>query len=232
MVLEQLKDGAQRQLQVLDEGTRQLIFVLCLPLIDGVFATLLVTGAVSTFTDVVSVALTIFSGAGALAVLYSYSESRREAVSMVTKAVPALLVGALAVAAVAPIYEQLMYVGRLQIAAGLALVVIAGKLAEVDFADNFSVPAVILTGFALSIRNPGALAFDPSYMAPAALTAAVASATLYASTYLAGRDLSMRYIRRGSAVVLLLISASMFGLSVPSELGLAIFAGSVLASLA
>lgn len=232
MVLEQLRDGAQRQLSALDEGTRQLIFVLCLPLIDGVFATLLVTGAVSTFTDAVSVALTIFSGAGALAVLYSHSRTRREAVSMVSKAAPALVAGALAVAMVAPIYEQLMHVQRLEIAAGLALLVIAGKLAEVDAAERFSVPAVIVTGLALSVRNPSALAVDSAYLAPAALTALTACAVLYAGTLLAGRDLSISYIRKGSALVLLLISASMFGVSVPAELGLAVFAGSVVASLA
>ncbi|MFB6077340.1 MAG: hypothetical protein ABEK12_04385, partial [Candidatus Nanohaloarchaea archaeon] len=62
MVLDHLDDGAQR-----------LVLVLCLPLVDGVFATLLVTGALKTFADVVAVALTIFAGAGSLAVLYSHA---------------------------------------------------------------------------------------------------------------------------------------------------------------
>ena len=232
MVLEQLNDGAQRQLQVFnDEAVKRLVFILCLPLIDGVFATLLVTGAVSTFTNIIAVALTIFSGAGALAVLYSHADTRAEAKSIVLRASPFLIGGAALVASVAPIYEQLFHVQRLQYAAGLALIVIAGKLAEVDLADKFSVPAVIATGLVLSVRSPSTLQFSLVYLAPALLTSLTAIAVLYASTYLTGRNMTMSYIQKGSAVVLLLISLSMFGVSVPSELGLAVFAVSVAASL-
>jgi hypothetical protein len=232
MVLEQLKDGAQRQLQVFnDEGVKQLVFILCLPLVDGVFATLLVTGAVETFTDIVAVALTVFSGAGALAVLYSHSNTQAEAKSIVLRAAPFLVAGAALIASVAPIYEQLFYTQRLQYAAGLALLVISGKLAEVDLADKFSVPAIILTGLVLSIKSPSGIHFSMAYMLPALMTSLTAVLALYASSYLTGRNLTMSYIQKGSAVVLVLISLSMFGVSVPSELGLAVFAASVAASL-
>jgi hypothetical protein len=233
MVLEQLKDGAQWQLSVLDdEGAKRLIFMLCLPLLDGVFATLLVTGAVQTFTDIVAVSLTIFSGAGALAVLYSHAETKKEAKMMVYKAAPALLFGALIVALVAPIYEQLFHVNRLRYAAGLALIVIAGDMAEIDLAEKFSTPAIILTGLVLSVKNTAVLSFSLSYLVPALFTALTAVATLYAATYLTGRDLNMAYIQKGSSIVLLIIGLSMFGVSLPSELGLAVFAASVMASLA
>lgn len=231
MVLEQLRDGAQRQLSAYDEGTRKLTFILCLPLLDGVFATLLVTGAVATFSDMIAVALTIFSGAGALAILWSYSETVNEARSMVVKAVPPLFLGALAVSLVAPIFEQLIYVGRMEIAAGLALIVIAGQLADFEYAETLSVPAILITGLALSVKNPAALTFSTSYVAPALLTVLVASIALYVASFLVRLNLSLTYIRRGSALVLLLISLSLFGFSIPSELSLLVFAGSVVAAM-
>lgn len=230
MVLEQLKDGASRHL-LADEGTRRLVFILCLPLVDGVFATLLVTGAVSTFSDIIAVALTIFTGAGALAVLYSCSGSREEARRMVLRASVPLLMGAVAVAMVAPVFEQLFYVERLQYAAGLALLVIAGHLADLEFADKLSVPAVILTGLVLSVKNPGVLVFSPEYIMPAVSTALIAIGGLYAAASLSQDRMSLIYVRRGGALVLLMISASLFGYELPSELGLAVFALSVFVSL-
>ncbi|PSG99967.1 MAG: hypothetical protein BRC28_01840 [Nanohaloarchaea archaeon SW_4_43_9] len=114
---------------------RKLIFILCLPLVDGVFATLLVTGAVETFSDIVSVALTVFTGAGALAVLYSCSETRKEATRTVLQAAPYLVVGAILISLVAPIYEQLFFIERLRYAAGLALFAIAVKMGGLEVGE-------------------------------------------------------------------------------------------------
>ncbi|MFB6291786.1 MAG: DUF5794 domain-containing protein [Candidatus Nanohaloarchaea archaeon] len=144
----------------LDEGTRKLIFVLCLPLVDGVFATLLITGALKTFSSMLTIGLTVFSGAGALTILYSYSDSVEEARHMVSRAFPVLMIGALAVALVAPIFEQLFFVERLQYAAGLALLVIAAQLADLPGSEMLSTPAIIFTGLLLSVHNLGALAFS------------------------------------------------------------------------
>jgi hypothetical protein len=56
MVLDELTDGASRHFSAFnplkEEGSRRLLFILCLPFLDGVFATLLVTGAVETFSQV------------------------------------------------------------------------------------------------------------------------------------------------------------------------------------
>lgn len=219
MVLEKLDDGAQR-----------LLLVLCLPLIDGVFATLLVTGAVSTFSDVISVGLTIFTGAGALAVLYSESESREEAFNMVNRTAPVLLLGALSVALIAPVFDEIFHITRLRYAAGLALLTISAKLADIDIADNFSVPAIILTGMVLSLKSPSGLAFSLEYVLPALLTAGTSVMGLYLASYVSRERLSLRYIRAGGAIVLVVISASLFGYNIPSNLGLALFMFSILLS--
>jgi hypothetical protein len=234
MVLDQLIDGASRHLDVsglMDEDARRLIFILCLPLVDGVFATLLVSGAIDTFSSIVSIALTIFTGAGALAVLYSSTESRQEAKKMVDRSAPVLMAGAVLVSLVAPVFEQLLYIERMRYAAGLALLVISLKMFEVDWAENLSVSTVIITGLALSVKNISALAFSLEYVAPAALTSGVAVLGLYAASLLNPERISLGYIQKGGALVLGILSLSMFGLPVPSGLGITVFALSIVASL-
>lgn len=217
MVLDQLDDGAKR-----------LVLILCLPLVDGVFATLLVTGAVNTFSDMVAVALTVFTGAGALAVLYSHADSRAEARSMVRTAASVLFLGAVIVALVAPVFDDLFHLARLRTAAGLALVVIAAKLADAPHASKLSTEAILLTGFVLSVQNPEALTFSLSYVAPAVATALIAVTGLYAATYLRTDQLTLEYVRQGGAVAVFAIALSQLGVQVPSEVGLAVFTGSLL----
>lgn len=219
-------------LDYLDDGAQRLVLVLCLPLVDGVFATLLVTGAVETFSDFVAVALTVFTGAGSLAVLYSYSETVDHAKRMVVQVAPLLLAGAVVVALVAPVFSQMFYVSRLRYAAGLALLVIAGRLAGIEVEDQFTVPAVLLTGFVLSLRNPGVLALNYSYVFPALATAGLALLALLLAAHFPQKKLSLRYIRKGGSLVLLTIALSLFGLEIPSEAGLAVLAVAIIASVA
>jgi len=232
MTLDSLTHGAQRHaLEYLDSETRKLVTILCLPLIDGVFATLLVSGAIQTFSDIVTVSLTIFTGAGALAILYSSTENSLEARKTVLKAAPLLILGAIAVSLVAPVYEQLVHVSRMETVAGLALLVIAAKMLELDIAEHLSVPAVIITGLVLSIKSPEALSFTYSYVGPALLTALTASAALYLASFLDRERFNLLYIRRGAGVVLVVISLSLFGVETPSNLALLIFTASVAYSL-
>ncbi|MFB6245886.1 MAG: DUF5794 domain-containing protein [Candidatus Nanohaloarchaea archaeon] len=231
MVLEQLRDGAERHLEAFDEGTRQLITILCLPLVDGVFATLLASGALQSMTDYIMIALTIFSGAGSLAVLYSYSETRAEAKKMVFRATPVLVAGAVLVGLVAPVYGELFRSTSLSYTAALVLLLIAGKLAELDLADGISTSTVLITGLVLSVKSPGAVQFSTGYVVSAAATALFASASLYAATYMTHLEMKIDYIQKGSALVLILISLSVAGLQIPSEAGLAVFAVSLIASM-
>jgi|AntDeeMetagen681_2_1112603.scaffolds.fasta_scaffold00110_16 hypothetical protein len=232
MVLKKLIDGASGQLSALqDQSTRNLVFILCLPFVDGIFATLLVSGAIQTFSDILTVALTIFTGAGALSVLYSCADTKQEARKMVTSAAPFLIVGAILVSLVAPVFEQLIYVERMGYAAGLALLVISFKMLEVDIADKFSVPAIILTGVVLSARNLSAIAFSLEYVVPAVLTSLAAILGLYGASMLNPKNINLDYIQKGGALVLGIISVSMFGVPVPSGLSLTVFALSVVVSL-
>lgn len=229
MVLGQLKDGASRHLQAYDEGTRQLIYILCLPLIDGVFASMLVSGAMTTFSEVVATSLTIFSGAGALAVLYSHADSVSEARDMVLKAAPFLILGAALVGVVAPIYAEMFNLSLLKYATGLTLLSIAAQIAKVEHAEKFPPHAIIFTGLALSIQAPSALALNASYLPNALMTALLAVGVLYAASSLSKYDLKMKYIRLGGAAALAVIGASIF-VQLPSDASLLILGISFLAS--
>lgn len=232
MTLDSLTHGAQRHVQdYLDSDTRKLVTILCLPLIDGVFATLLVSGAIQTFSDIVTVSLTIFTGAGALAILYSSTENAREARKIVLKSAPLLILGAAAVSLVAPVYEQLIYVGRMEKVAGLALLVISAKMLELKVAEYLSVPAVIITGLVLSVKNPEAISLTYSYLYPAVTTALTASLALYLASFLDRNRFNLDYIRGGAGLVLVVIALSMFGIETPSNLALFVFAASVACSL-
>mgnify|MGYP006274195041 FL=1 len=230
MVLEQLKAGAPRHV-LEDDGTRQLAFILCLPLIDGVFATLLVTGAVSTFSQMINVAVTIFAGAGALAVLYSESESREEAVQMVNNVIPVVLGGALLVALVAPIFQSLFATGLLKYAAALAVISISLQLADIDLGDRLPPTAIILTGLLLSYQGAGSFNLTLSYVQPALVTVALAVIGLYMATLLKKYNMNLAYVRYGGALVLALISLSLLGIEIPRQAGPAIFVLSILVSI-
>ncbi|MFB6166746.1 MAG: DUF5794 domain-containing protein [Candidatus Nanohaloarchaea archaeon] len=218
-------------LDYLDDGAQRLVLVLCLPLVDGVFATLLVTGAVETFSDFVAISLTIFSGAGSVAVLYSHSETRNEARRMVMQAAPILIAGSLAVAMVAPVFDQVFHVSRLRYAAGLALLVIAANLVDLEISDKFTVPAILLTGFMLSVRNPSALGITYSYVVPALATSSLAVAGLLVAASVPQERLSIRYLQGGGSLVLLTIAASLFGVEMPSGVSLTVLAAAIIASV-
>lgn len=215
----------------LDSGAQRLLLVLALPLVDGVFATLLVTGAVQTFSQILTVALTIFTGAGALAILYSEAGTKEEARKMVRTVSPYLLSGALIIALIAPVFEHIFYISRLRYAAAIAVAVIALKLADIDLAEKFTVPSIIVTGMALSLKQPSALSLTLSYVLPAVLTASVAIAALYLAAFLDPERLDIDIIRRAGALVLFLISLSLIGLQVPSNLSLAVLSMAMIAAM-
>lgn len=229
MVLERLNPGAPRQL--LDDSSRKLAFILCLPLIDGVFATLLVTGAVNTFSQMLNIAITIFTGAGALAVLYSEASNKKEAVQMVNNVIPVLLAGVIAVALIAPIFEQLFRTELLKYAAGLAISSIALQLADIEIAERIPPTAVILTGLLLSYQGPVNLVLTLEYVIPALSTALIAITGLYLATGLKKYGMNIQYIRYGGSAVLGIIAMSLFGLNVPENIGPFVFMVSVLVSL-
>ncbi|MFB6241258.1 MAG: DUF5794 domain-containing protein [Candidatus Nanosalina sp.] len=215
----------------IDEGTKQLLTVAGLPLVDGVFATLLATNSVSGISRALTIALTIFAGAGSLAVLFSNSSSCREARRMVLKAAPFLLTGGALVGLIAPVFSELFYLSRLQYVTGAVLMLIAFKLAEFSFAERIKTHWILVPGMILSVQSLSGLSFSLRYVVPALQVVGASVAVLYCFSFLRGFDLNLLVIRSGSALILGLFSASMFGLQIPSSAGLVLFSLSFIGSL-
>jgi len=151
------------------EGTRLLATVMALPLLDGIFAALVLAGAVSSLLGMVEVGLLIFGGSATLAVVLAEMEgSRRERVRNI------LLVGALVVplaaiqAAIAPTIESLLSMAIFERFAALVILAIAAQTASATIGEYLPNPSVVIAlGLVASFRPNGfelAIISEPVYV--------------------------------------------------------------------
>lgn len=214
------------------EGSQQLLVIVCIPLLNGIFPALLVAGQVHTLAQMIVIALTIFTGAGALTVLYSHADSRREARTMVTPTAMALLVGAVLAAATAPVFETIFVLPRLEVVTGFVILIYAAIFLDIPGATKIPTNALLLLGFGLSIQNPGAIAFSTIYLKPALMTALFAIGGLYLAASIHPSWISVSTMRKGGGIVLALIGVSVMGTKISSKLTLGVFAATLVAALA
>jgi hypothetical protein len=139
------------------EGTRLLGTVMALPLLDGIFAALVLAGAVSSLLGMVEVGLLIFGGSATLAVVLAEMEGSRG-----ERARNVLLVGALVVplaalqAAIAPTIESFLAMEIFERFAALVILAIAAKTASATVGEYLPRPSVIIgLGLIASFRPNG-----------------------------------------------------------------------------
>ncbi|MCQ4332443.1 hypothetical protein KM295_02870 [Natronomonas sp. F2-12] len=152
------------------EGTRLLATVMALPLLDGIFAALVLAGAVSSLLGMIEVGLLIFGGSATLAVVLAEMDgSRRE------RARNVLLVGAFVVplaalqAAIAPTIQSLLAMAIFERFAALVILAVAAKTASATVGEYLPQPSVIIgLGLVASFRPNGfefAFISEPVYVA-------------------------------------------------------------------
>jgi hypothetical protein len=130
---------------------------MALPLLDGIFAALVITGAVSGILGMVEVGLLIFGGSATLAVVLAEMEgSRAERVRNI------LLVGAFVIplaalqAIVAPTVESMLSLEIFKRFAALVILAIAAKTASATIGEYLPNPgAIIGLGLVASLRPSG-----------------------------------------------------------------------------
>jgi len=217
---------------------RSLGVVMGLPLVDGVFATLVVTGGLDSVTGILEVGLLVFGGAATTALLLASEADRRADVHRVlTIGVPVLALAA-AEAAVAPSLLALLDAEAFRPFAGLVLVAVAARVAAAHVTRYLPAPGlVVLVGVVVSFDPGGSLALQPD---PEVATRALAAAGVGVGSALAvvlarprlRRVLDPERFRIGSAVALGTMGASVAGL-VPqgSPLPLAAFVLAVVLAL-
>ena len=192
------------------EGTRLLATVMALPLLDGIFAALVLAGAVSSILGMVEVGLLIFGGSATLAVVLAEMEgTRRE------RARNILLVGAVVIplaaiqAAIAPTIESLLSMEIFKRFAALVILAVAAKTASATVGEYLPNPSVIIgLGLVASFRPNGfeiAMVSEPVYVlygtGAAAIGVGFALAVALFGPWLRG-NVDIDRFRFGSAVAL------------------------------
>ncbi|MFT4884827.1 MAG: hypothetical protein ACI8U4_002345 [Natronomonas sp.] len=152
------------------EGTRLLATVMALPLIDGIFAALIIAGAVSGILGMVEVGLLIFGGSATLAVVLAEMEgSRRDRAKNILMVGAVVVPGAALQAAIAPTIESVLNLAIFERFAALVILAIAAKTASATIGEYLPNPSVIIgLGLIASFRPGGfelAYVSEPIYVA-------------------------------------------------------------------
>ncbi|WP_254841153.1 DUF5794 domain-containing protein [Natronomonas marina] len=211
------------------EGTRLLATVMALPLLDGIFAALVLAGAVSTVLGMIEVGLLIFGGSATLAVVLAEMEGTRpEQIKNV------LLVGAVVVplaalqAAIAPTIESVLAMPIFERFAALVILAVAAKTASASIGEYLPSPGIIIgLGMIASFRPGGfefALVTEPMYVVygtgAAAVGVAFALSIAVFAPWLRG-NVDIDRFRFGSAVALGVLPLTILRV-IPSEAPLAL----------
>ncbi|MDH5021426.1 DUF5794 domain-containing protein [Halobacterium rubrum] len=224
---------ALRLEQQVGGATKLLATVMLLPLVDGIFAALVLAGQLETWAGVLQVGLLVFGGSATLAVILAeMGGSRREqATSVLVVGIPLIVIAAVE-AALAPTVATILDIPTFERFAALVILAIAAKTASATIGEYLPSPGVIIgLGFLASV-NPSGAAFVARYDVDLLLHAAAAGgvAVTFALAVVAlgpslRRIVAIDRFRFGSAVALATLAVSIFLPEVvPSEAPLMVFA--------
>ena len=211
--------------------TRLLATVMLLPLVDGIFAALVLAGELDTYVGIAQIGLLVFGGSATLAVILAEMDEdpRSQAATVLVVGTPLILVAA-AEAALAPTIATVVDIPTFERFAAIVILAIAAKTASSTIGDYLPSPGIIIgLGFVASVQPAGAelvLKSDPVLMLRAAAAGGVAVgfalAVVALQPYLR-QVVDIDRFRFGSAVALGTLALSVFGL-VPSQAPLVVFA--------
>ena len=126
-------------------ATRLLATVMGLPLVDGIFAAVVLAGMLSTVGGILQVGLLIFAGSATVAVILAELKGdRRETMASIAAVGVLLVLGAGLEAAVAPTIESALRLATFERFAALVILAIAAKTASARVGDLLPRPAVIV----------------------------------------------------------------------------------------
>ena len=189
-------------------ATKLLATVMALPLVDGIFAALVVAGVLASPVGVIETGILIFGGSATIAVILAEMDgSRREMV------VSVLIIGAIIIpvaaveAALAPTLRGLLNLAIFERFAGLVILSIAARTASAEFGRYLPGPAVIIGLGLVASLDPSGFAIETSteYVlngtAAAAVGVGFALVVAVLSPHLRGR-VDIDRFRFGSSVAL------------------------------
>lgn len=205
-------------------STRLLATVMGLPLLDGIFIALLVTGALDSPLAVLEAGLLIFGGSATVAVILAESESDRRSQLVAIAAIGALLVPvAVAEAALATSLTSIIDFAIFQRFAGVVILAIAAKTASAAIGRLLPAPGVIIgLGLLASVDLTAPtmrISTDPLLMLTAAAAAGVGVIFAMGVAAFAPQlrhHVDLERFRFGSAVALGMLALDVVGI-IPTD---------------
>ena len=210
-------------------STRLLAVVMCLPLVDGVFAAVVLGGALESIGGIIEVGLLVFAGSATVAVILAEMDESPRGQARIVLAVGAVVIAGAAVqSALAPTMESLLNMAVFERFAALVVLGIAASTASARLDEYLPGPLVILAlGLIASLEPAGAslvVQTDPGLIARGAVAAGLgvlaALAVAVTSPWLR-HAVEIDRFRFGSAVALGVLALSIGGL-VPANAPLAL----------
>jgi hypothetical protein len=142
--------------QRVGSSTRLLAVVMLLPLIDGVFVSVVLGGALDSVAGILEVGLLVFAGSATVAVILAeMNASPREQVRVVLGVGAAVVAGAAIVAALAPTIETALDMAVFERFAALVVLAVAASTASARFDDYLPGPGVIVVLGLVASASPG-----------------------------------------------------------------------------
>lgn len=219
-----------------DRSLALLATVLFLPLVDGVYPTLVISGAIDSLAGMIAVGLLVFGGSATIAiVLTEYADKPRAGLRAVAIIGVPLIAATALVTALAPALTSLVSIAVFEYFAAAAVILVAAQTASQRLAASLPHPIVVVGIGMLVSFNPGAfnggLVHDPAliWYGIGAATVGVGVAGLVA---LGGPRLApmidLHRFRVGSGLALALLGLSIVGIVPADGLPLAAFILAVL----
>lgn len=210
---------ALRLERAVDGPERLLATVMLLPLLDGIFPALVLSGALDTVGGILQVGLLVFGGSATLAIILAEMDGSRKKLvrTVLLVGIPLILLASVEAALAGTIASALDLIVFERFAA-LVILAVAAKTASARIGEYLPRPAVIVgLGFVAAIDPAGAqlaLAVDPELVARGAAAAVVGVGFALAVAMLAPTLREVVHLDRfrfGSAVALGLLPLSILG---------------------
>ncbi|WP_114575529.1 DUF5794 domain-containing protein [Saliphagus sp. LR7] len=211
---------ALRLESIVGNDARLLALVMALPLVDGIFVALVLSGALDTVVGAVQVGLLIFGGSATVAVILAdmTGTPREQAGVVLLVGVPLIVLAAIQ-AALAPAIASVLDIAIFERFAALVIMAVAAKTASATIGDYLPSSAVIIAlGLVASLDPSGA---EFAVLHDTALVVNATAAAVVAVTFALALSLSGPYLRAyvdldrfrfGSAVALGLLPLAVLGM--------------------
>jgi len=131
--------------QLADGSTRLLALLMLLSLVDGIFAALVLAGALDSWVGVIEVRLLVFGGSATVAVVLAEMDTGPGETTVTAAIVGiAVVIGAVVVAALAPTVEAVLAPATFERFAAVVILAVAAKTASARIDDWLPRPAIIV----------------------------------------------------------------------------------------